>query len=465
MAAKTQIDKIRLRFAPSPTGMLHAGNARIAILNFLFAKQNNGEFLLRIDDTDTARSQKTFEKAIINDLKWLGLAWQKTMRQSERMHIYAKAADTLRKNKRLYPCYETPDELALARKLQLKNSQPPIYNRDSLLPEKKQQYILEGRKPHFRFKLEHKTIAINDLCRGESKINFANLSDPVLLREDGTPLYTLTSVVDDGECSISHIVRGEDHVTNSAAQSQLFEALGFHIPLFAHLPLMRAQDNDGPLSKREGSLSLQKIRESGEVEAQSLFAYLARLGTARMAQVESSQHALAKEFSFRNFGRASPIFDLHQLAEINRRGLAATDFNDIKKRLASLPLLNNVDQALFWETFRGNITHFDDLARWADLSFSDKVKRELPPREIRSVICEMLTASSSKQDADNQLVGITNCEKFLHILEERLKLKGAKLYRPLRLALLGCPTGPEVARLFILLGQKTLTQRLCGENY
>ena len=223
------MSEVLLRFAPSPTGYLHAGNARVAVLNFLFARQQGGAFWLRLDDTDKTRSKRAYEEAIEEDLGWLlaglGGGWDKKIRQSERLALYETALEKLRALGRLYPCFETAEELALARRMRLRSHRPPVYDRASLEPERRRAYEREGRKPHWRFKLEHRPLVIRDLFRGESRFDFARTSDPVLTREDGQPLFTLTSVVDDGECGVSHIVRGEDHATNSAVQSQLCSKL------------------------------------------------------------------------------------------------------------------------------------------------------------------------------------------------------------------------------------------------
>ena len=458
--------KKRLRFAPSPTGLLHAGNARIAILNFLFTQQNDAELLLRIDDTDAERSQKIFEHSITEDLTWLGLEWKETLRQSERLELYDKSAKRLLSSGRLYPCFETSDELAFARHLQLQNKRPPIYNRASLDAQKLKTYEREGRKPHFRFKLEHRVLLLQDMCSGGKQFNFTNISDPVLIRENGNPLYTFSSVVDDGECGITHIVRGEDHLTNSALQVQLFEALGYAIPQFAHLPLMRSENNQEPLSKRCSSLSLRKLRETHSIEAKALLIYLARLGTARMDYGGYSYEDLAKEFSFDDFGRAASAFDFKQLIEVNRRVLTTMNWRDFEGRLSDLPSLRNEDKAKFWDVFRANINCFQDLLQWAEHCFSDSIKREKPPKEMRAILCDMFTSvefATNKKSWEQKY-----CEKLLKALVRRLSkqlnLQGAKLYRPLRVALLGCEEGPELWRLFMLLGKKRVVQRLCEKT-
>jgi glutamyl-tRNA synthetase len=255
---------IAVRFAPSPTGWLHVGNARAALLNWLFARKNGGSFLLRLDDTDTERSTQEFAEGIEADLRWLGLTWDRFARQSDRFTLYRAATEKLKASGRLYPCYETAEELELRRKVQLSQRKPPVYDRAALklTDEDRKRLEAEGRKPHWRFKLDPGVVAWDDLIHGRVEIDMASLSDPVLIRSDGYPLYTLSSVVDDGDLGITHIIRGEDHVTNTAAQIQLFQALGYAVPVFGHFSWLLDAEGAG-LSKRIGSLSLKDLREQG----------------------------------------------------------------------------------------------------------------------------------------------------------------------------------------------------------
>ncbi|MEJ1996137.1 MAG: glutamate--tRNA ligase, partial [Limibacillus sp.] len=300
---------MKLRFAPSPTGRLHVGNARVALINWLYARQNGGAFLLRMDDTDEERSTAEFAEAIERDLTWLGLAWDAFARQSERTERYDLAAQSLKASGRLYPCYETADELSLKRKAQLSAGRPPLYDRAALnlSEEKRRAYEAEGRRPHWRFKLEHAAIDWDDLVRGPQHFEGDKLSDPVLIREDGRPLYTLSSVVDDAELGVTHVLRGEDHVANTAVQVQLFEALGAEVPTFGHLPLLTDAEGKG-LSKRLGSLSLEALRAEG-LEPMTLNAYLAALGTSEHAEPALDLAELVARFDLSRYGRAAPKFD------------------------------------------------------------------------------------------------------------------------------------------------------------
>ncbi|MBN9579326.1 MAG: glutamate--tRNA ligase, partial [Alphaproteobacteria bacterium] len=293
-----------VRFAPSPTGLLHVGNARTAVLNALFAKKDGGKFLLRIDDTDRERSKPEYEAAILTDMAWLGITHDLFARQSERSADYDAASARLMASGHLYPAYETPEELDRKRKRQIAMKRPPVYDRSSLKlsADDRARLEAEGRKPHWRFRLSHTRVRWHDLLRGEVEIDTANLSDPVLIREDGSYLYTLPSVVDDVALAVTHIIRGEDHVTNTAAQIEIFAALGAAIPAFAHFPLLIGAGGEA-LSKRLGSLSLASLRDDG-VEPLALASYLAKTGTSDPVDLKPSLEVLAAEFAFEKIGRA-----------------------------------------------------------------------------------------------------------------------------------------------------------------
>ncbi|MFJ5370867.1 glutamate--tRNA ligase, partial [Bosea sp. CER48] len=293
-----------VRFAPSPTGYLHIGNARPALFNWLFARRHDGRFLLRYDDTDIARSKPEFAAAIAEDLGWLGIVPDRVIKQSDRLSIYDSAAERLRQAGRLYPCYETADELDRRRKRQLARGLPPIYDRAALKLTAEQKLALEaeGRRPHWRFLLEAREVAWGDLVRGASHVDCASLSDPVLVREDGSYLYTLPSVVDDIETGVTHVIRGEDHVTNTAVQAQIFEALGASLPAFGHHNLLTTASGEG-LSKRLGHLSLRGLRESG-VEALAVAALATMVGTSDAVRPVSSLDELAGLVELAHVSRA-----------------------------------------------------------------------------------------------------------------------------------------------------------------
>ena len=284
------------RFAPSPTGLIHIGNARSAVLNWMHIKNKGGEFILRIDDTDTERSKLKYKEAIKNDLNWLGITWSKTFNQSDRKNIYQEKVKELKQKKRIYPCFETPEELSLKRKSLLTAGKPPIYDRSSLqLTEKEiQKKIDQGKQPHWRFKLEYKIIEWDDLIKGKVSFDSKNLSDPILIREDNSLLYHLPSVVDDIEEKITDVIRGEDHITNTAFHIQIFESLNAEIPFFGHHPYLIDQEGKG-FSKRLGSLTIQQLKDRG-FENITLLNYLLSIGTSKNLSNEKNIKNLINEF-------------------------------------------------------------------------------------------------------------------------------------------------------------------------
>jgi glutamyl-tRNA synthetase len=353
---------VKVRFAPSPTGKLHVGNVRTALVNWLFAKGQGGSFVLRIDDTDLARSTQEFEDGIEADLTWLGLTWDERYNQSKRFDRYEEAAARLKASGRLYPCYETSDELDRRRKVQLSRGLPPIYDRAALeLTEaEKAAYEAEGRRPHWRFKLEGKRVAWEDLARGHAEVDTASMSDPVLVREDGLFLYTLPSVVDDIDMDITHVIRGEDHVTNTGAQIEIFEALGAKVPGFAHMPLLVGADG-AALSKRMGSLSISDMRDQG-YEPIAITSHLGKIGTSDNLEIAASVEALGQAFAFSKMGRSPARYDTADLDRLNAQALHAMTYAEAQPRLAGL----GVDLGeVFWDTVRGNLTKFADVADMA----------------------------------------------------------------------------------------------------
>ena len=310
---------VKVRFAPSPTGNLHVGNLRTALVNYLFARREGGHFMLRIDDTDTERSTPEFEASIRADLEWMGMGWDSEDRQSARLERYDAALKQLADAGRAYPCYETPEELALKRKAQLSAGRPPVYDRAALklTDEQKAEHEAAGRRPHWRFLLNYNEVSWTDMVRGDVNYHMSSLSDPVLMREDGRVIYTMASVVDDIDHGITHIIRGEDHVTNSAAQIQLFEALGAAAPAMGHVALLAGADGEG-LSKRLGSLSIGQLRGEG-TEATSLASLLARIGTADPVVPQAAMQDITEGFDLSRFGRATAKFDPAELAQVNAR--------------------------------------------------------------------------------------------------------------------------------------------------
>ena len=428
------------RFAPSPTGRLHVGNIRTALHNFLFARKNGGAFVLRIDDTDRERSTAEFDQAIREDLDWLELTPDRLVRQSERFALYEREFERLRADGRVYACYETPDELELRRKVLLGRGLPPVYERK---PEG--SAVPEGRAPHWRFKLDHDSpIAWNDLIRGEQKFDPKLLSDPVVRREDGSWLYLLPSVIDDIDLGITHVVRGEDHVSNSAAQIQMFEALGAEPPQFAHEALLVAAE--GKLSKRLGSYGAEHLRQEG-VEAMALLDVLARIGTAQPVEPIASLEELAGTFDFATFGRAPAHFDPHEVELVNARLLHQLDHARVADRLP--PGASEDD----WLLLRPNLERLSDFASWHQV-----VHGELEPPELahdERLLVKEAAAIVSRLD--------WSTEPWRALTEELKQTSGKKgrdLFHPLRLALTGRDSGPEMAGLLRAMGQDRAVSRL-----
>ncbi|HEU4877663.1 MAG TPA: glutamate--tRNA ligase, partial [Sphingomicrobium sp.] len=357
---------VTTRFAPSPTGRLHVGNIRTALHNALFAIAHGGRFLLRIDDTDAERSSEAFVDAIHADMAWLGLKPDATFRQSERFDLYEREFERLKAAGRVYACYETPEELDLRRKVLLGRGLPPVYERkaaDAPVPE--------GVAPHWRFRLDHGSpIEWDDLVRGHQKFDPALISDPVVRRADGSWLYLLPSVIDDVDMGITDIVRGEDHVSNSATQIQMFEALGAAVPHFAHEALLVAAE--GKLSKRLGSTGVDGLREAG-IEPLALLSLLARLGTSQPVEAKTSLAALADGFDFATFGRAPAHFDLAEVEQLNAKLLHLTDHADVADRLPA-----GTSQA-DWSALRGNVAHLGEVSDWLPVLHGDIATPEVVP--------------------------------------------------------------------------------------
>ena len=431
-----------VRFAPSPTGLLHVGNIRAALFNWLFAKRHGGAFILRLDDTDRMRSKPEYEAAIERDLQWLGLDWRRKEKQSDRLAHYDAARDRLVAAGRLYPCYETPEELEFRRKRLLAQGRPPVYDRAALKLSDADRTRLEGegRRPHWRFRLAAEEVRWDDLVRGPQHIDEASQSDPVLVRADGTYLYSFTSVVDDIAFAITHVIRGDDHVTNSGVQIQMFQALGAPVPTFAHLPLM-VDATGGGLSKRTGSLAVADLRERG-VEALAICALLARLGTADPVEPVTSLDALVATVDFARVGRAAARFSEEELAQLNARTLHILPYEAVRARLA-----DDLGEA-FWLAVRGNLTTLADASGWADV-----VRGPIEPKiEDAGFLAEAASKLPPEPWDD------TTWKAFTSTLDR----KGRALFHPLRLALTARETGPEMARLLPLIGRAKVEARLRG---
>ncbi|HEU4968935.1 glutamate--tRNA ligase [Sphingomonas sp.] len=434
------------RFAPSPTGRVHVGNLRTALHNWLFARQRGGRFLLRIDDTDRERSEERFVDAIRADLGWLGLDWDGEARQSERFALYEERFAALRHAGRVYPCFETPQELELKRKVQLGRGLPPVYDRAALKLSEADRARLEGegQRPHWRFRLDHDApIEWDDLIRGPQRFDPKLMSDPVVRRADGSWLYHLPSVIDDMDMGITHVVRGEDHVSNTAAQVQMFDALGAASPTFAHEALLTGAE--GKLSKRLGATDVDHWRETG-IEPLALAAKLARIGTSLSVEPVAAMAPLVERFDFATFGRAPARFDEAELAKLNAQTVHLLGFEQVAERLPA-----GMD-ARAWEAVRPNLERVSDAADWWHV-IEGPVAASTPDedRDYLRAAAEAAAQIDWSADPWHALTGA---------LKEATGRKGKPLFLPLRRALTGLDHGPDMAALLPLIGRERAIARL-----
>jgi glutamyl-tRNA synthetase len=447
---------MKLRFAPSPTGYIHVGNARTLLINWLYARHHSASFYLRFDDTDRERSKHAFEEQIIEDLNWLGLSYDAVFRQSERLDIYTKAAEQLKSIGRLYPCYEAKEELEFKRKRLLAQKRPPIYDRAALKLTASQvaDFEKQGRQPHWRFLLKEDEIKWDDLTHGTLSFQASNLSDPILLREDGTPIFTLSGMVDDLEMGITHILRGNDHITNTAIQIQILEALGgknadFH---FGHVPLLTSADGEG-FSKRLGSLSLQDLRSEG-YESLSILNYLASLGLSEEMPVALTLDTLAKSFDLQKLGRASPKFSLEGLDRTNTKILHTLSYTDVQERLKQegLPQITPA----FWEMVKDNLMKLKDIEPYLTTCFG-----EITPviqTADKPYLEQAIAALPSEPWSES------TWHSWTQTLKEKSGRKGPELFMPLRQALTGDSHGPEMKKLLPFISPQKVIKRLSGER-
>lgn len=435
------------RFAPSPTGNLHVGNIRAALHNWLWARKSGGRFLLRLDDTDLERSRPEYADAIKADLGWLGLHWDGEEKQSDRFALYEEKFERLKASGRVYPAYETSQELDLRRKVLLGRGLPPVYDRAalSLTPDQIAAYEAEGRKPHWRFKLDHgQPIAWTDLIRGDQRFDPKLLSDPVIRRADGSWLYMLPSVIDDIDMAVTHVLRGEDHVSNTATQIQMFAALGAPLPHFAHETLLTG--SEGKLSKRLGSLGVAHFREAG-LEPIALIALLARLGTSMPIEPVTELQPLIDSFDFGHFGRAPARFDEAELAALNQKIVHMLPYRAVTGRLPE-----GMDEA-GWEAIRPNLETVAQAADWWRI-VTGPIAAPEPEQEDRAFLAaahEMLLDLPFDADIWRTLTGA---------LKDQTGRKGKQLFLPLRRALTGLDHGPDMSQLLPLIGREEALERL-----
>jgi glutamyl-tRNA synthetase len=434
-----------LRFAPSPTGRIHVGNARTAILNWLMAQKTGGQFILRYDDTDTVRSKTEYAESIAVDLAWLGIKPTRVEHQSKRLDKYYAVAEKLKASGLLYACYETADELDRKRKRQAAKHLPPVYDRAALKlsDEDRAKLEAEGRKPHWRFKLNHHQVEWNDLIRGPVHIDTASQSDPVCIREDGTYLYTFCSVIDDIEFGVTHVIRGEDHVANTAVQIEITRQLGGAVPAYGHHSWLVDADGTG-LSKRLGSLSITAMREDG-LEAMAVVSHAALLGTSDAIHPCADYKELVDGFDLSKLSRAPGRFDEAELKGLNAKLLHMLPWDAVKDRL-------DYGSEAFWLAVRGNVEKLSDTRLWHDV-----ITNSINP-VVSGEDREFITSSAKNLPAEPW--DSATWKTWTEALKNSSGRKGKQLFMPLRLALTGLDHGPELAALLPLIGRQKTLERL-----
>jgi glutamyl-tRNA synthetase len=435
-----------VRYAPSPTGRLHLGNARPALLNWLFALKTGGSYILRLDDTDRARSTEAFATGIEDDLAWLGIVPASKVRQSDRTELYDAARDRLIAAGRLYPAYETEDELEIKRGRARLLGKPPIYDRAalSLTDEQKRAFEANGRKPHWRFRLDGRPVEFNDLIKGPQTVNTASMSDPVLIREDGSYLYTLPSVVDDIELAITHVIRGEDHVSNTGTQIEIFEALGGKVPEFAHHNLLTGAEGEG-LSKRIGSLALSELRDEG-FESLAVASVAVLTGTSLPVEPHADLRAIADKLDLSMISHGPARYDPAELESLNARLLHEMPYD------VARPRLPRAVGAAAWDILRANLRKFSDIEAWAEVLAGEAA--HAAPTEDRAFLTEALELLPPEPWDEN------TWSEWTGALKAKSGRKGRALFHPLRLALTGREDGPDFKSLLPLLGRKVCRDRL-----
>lgn len=439
------MSEIKVRFAPSPTGFMHIGNTRTALFNWLLAKKLGGKFMLRIDDTDRVRSKKEYEDAMRESLIWLGFEWSEEARQSARFDRYNEVTKKLMDEGRIYACYETPEELEIKRKRAMAKGLAPVYDRQALryTAEDLAKFKAEGRKPHYRFKLLDGVIEWNDIVRGHCRYEAEKLSDPIIIREDGSYLYHLPSCIDDSDFGITHIVRGEDHTTNTASQIQMFEAIGGKVPTFAHLPLLTG--TEGKLSKRLGSLGVRELKAEG-VEAMAICSFLAKLGTSDAIEPYYSLDELAASLDFTKLGRSQPKFDEEELKHFNTKVVRSMPYSLVKDRI-------DADET-FWNDVRANLDVVDDVKVWEDICHKE-VTPIIEDKALTDLAAELLPAETWTENTFNE---------WMSALKVQSGKKGRELFHPVRKALTALDNGPELKTLLPLIGYEKAKKRLLGQK-
>ena len=435
------------RFAPSPTGLLHLGNIRTALINWLYARTHNGKFILRIDDTDQERSKDEYISKIKYDLEWLGIDYDDTFNQSSRFERYREQFKKLKADGKIYPCYETPEELERKRKLQMASGGKQVYDRSSLslTDQEKKAYEDKGRKPHWRFLLQTERLKWNDLLKGELDIDLTSLSDPVLFREDGVPLYTFTSAVDDIDYNITNVIRGDDHTSNTAVQIEIINAIDKNRITFAHHALLKASSGD-KLSKRDNVISIDSFRKSN-LEPLAILSLLATIGTSQSIELKDSINQIISEFKLETISTSPGRIEIDVLNALNKKQVQKLNFDDVSERL------KNIDEKIdekFWNIIRSNLETVEGVKQWSDIVFYSKII-EVEDKEYIKSAMELIPNDPWDENT---------WELWTSAIKEKTGRKGKELFLPLREAFTGMSHGPEMKLLIQLIGREKILERV-----
>ncbi len=436
------------RFAPSPSGLLHVGNARTALLNFLVSKRSNGKFILRIDDTDQERSKNKYIDSIKENLNWLGLKYDECYQQSNRIKLYDEAFDILKAKGLIYPCFETPDELDKKRKRLITRRMPPVYDRAALKLEQDEIKSLldSGKKPYWRFKLSSKKVKFEDLIRGDINVDLAAQSDPVIKREDGNYLYNLPSVVDDIDMSITHIIRGEDHITNSGIQIEIFNALDANIPIFGHNSLL-VSENGEPFSKRNAAASIEQLKEKG-IDPNAVNSLNASIGSSVDIEAYESLDLLADKFEISSLSKSPARYSNNQLDKLNSQLISNYNFDQISQLIKDK---NNIFDEEFWDCIKQNISTLSEVSDWIRI-LNEPIKGDFNVEENFLIVAQDLLP--------NEPWDLKTWDEWISKLKEKTQKKGKELFMPIRLVLTGKKNGPELNKLILLMGYNKVMDRL-----
>ncbi len=435
------------RFAPSPTGLLHLGNIRTALINWLYARTHNGKFILRIDDTDQERSKDEYISKIKYDLEWLGIDYDDTFNQSSRFERYREQFEKLKADGRIYPCYETPEELERKRKLQMASGGKQVYDRSSLslTDEEKRSYEDDGRKPHWRFLLQTERLKWNDLLKGELDIDLTSLSDPVLFREDGVPLYTFSSAVDDIDYNITNVIRGDDHTSNTAVQIEIINAIDKNRITFAHHALLKASSGD-KLSKRDNVISIDSFRKSN-LEPLAILSLLATIGTSQSIELKDSLNQIISEFKIETISTSPGRIEIDVLNALNKKQVQKLNFDEVSERLKNINA--KIDEK-FWNTIRSNLETVEGVKQWSDIVFDSKSIEAEDKEYIKSAM-ELIPDDPWDENT---------WELWTSAIKEKTGRKGKELFLPLREAFTGMSHGPEMKLLIQLIGREKILERV-----